>query len=89
MIDAPKLEDGKWIEFYLAGDTGKTLRYGVRSKERPGSLLGVIKWYSPWRCYAFFAGANTVFETDCLGTIQAAVYFVNEHRKAQRAGRVA
>jgi len=35
-------------------------------KDGGGGMLGEVKWYGPWRCYAFFAQAQTVFERKCL-----------------------
>jgi hypothetical protein len=33
-------------------------------------LLGHVKWYAPWRCYAFYPlGVNTLFEARCLREI--------------------
>ena len=28
--------------------------------------LGEIRWHAPWRKYAFFPDARTIFEPDCL-----------------------
>lgn len=45
----------------------KTSRWIVWSKARAN--LGVIKWYSHWRCYAFFPKNGTLFEHNCLWDI--------------------
>lgn len=40
---------------------------------RPGrdneAILGELRWYVPWRRYAFFPEAATVFSADCLEAI--------------------
>lgn len=34
-------------------------------------ILGTVKWFGRWRCYAFFPGSRTVFEKSCLRDIAA------------------
>jgi len=34
-----------------------------------GGILGVVKFYGAWRCYAFYPTDNTVFDKSCLRTI--------------------
>ena len=58
----------KWIEFNFVKDTGKTKVYSVVAIDGC-IILGVVKWYSPWRKYSFFPEPDTVFERDCLGYI--------------------
>lgn len=31
--------------------------------------LGIVKWYSAWRRYCFFAGQNTLYDPTCLREI--------------------
>lgn len=33
---------------------------------RSGGVLGLVKWYSPWRQYCFYPNALTTFSTGCL-----------------------
>lgn len=60
--------DGKWIyiDFLCKSKSGKTNIYQVMNK---GLHLGDIKWWSPWRKYAFFPEEGTLFEQDCLRDI--------------------
>jgi len=60
-----------YIEFIEAppAPSGKTRRWLVQAKE--GGRLGAISWYAPWRCYAFFPIAETVYEHRCLRDIGA------------------
>lgn len=59
----------KWIET-LEIDNGnlKTRLWEIRAK-RSGHLLGYVRWYSPWRKYAFLPVPTSVFEEDCLHDI--------------------
>lgn len=62
-----------WIVFEFAGPSksGKTNEWRVQPKD-DGALaacIGVVKWYAPWRKYAFNPYTNTVFEQDCLREI--------------------
>lgn len=46
--------------------------------------LGEIKWYGPWRQYAFFPSAARVFNTACLETILDVVKFMNYSQRQSR-----
>jgi len=59
----------KWIEFKEINSAGKkTKMYTVVSKDTK-DVLGIVKWYAPWRKYSFFPYSSTVFEWDCLRDI--------------------
>jgi hypothetical protein len=60
----------EWIRFEHMGSSksGKTSIFAVLTKES-GVVLGRIAWHPPWRCYAFFPAADTVFERTCLQDI--------------------
>jgi hypothetical protein len=47
---------------------GKTQVWAVRS-HRSGDVLGEIRWYGPWRQYAFFPRVATIYNPDCLDLI--------------------
>lgn len=59
-----------WIKFEIMQrlGTAKTDRWQVHST-LGGTLLGVVKWFPPWRQYAFFPEPGTLFEQDCLRSI--------------------
>jgi len=59
----------KYIEFQEVPFKGKTKRYLIISKsdETP---LGKIQWYSAWRQYVFMSGFPTIWNKDCLITVQ-------------------
>ena len=59
-----------WIEFRRsAPDPKKVTAAWVVVPNGGGALLGQVKWYAPWRCYAFFPESGTVFERACLERI--------------------
>lgn len=60
--------DKKHIYFSIVVFTGKTWVYNVYSKEGE-HLLGQVKWYASWRCYAFYPEPNCVFESQCMKDI--------------------
>ena len=41
-------------------------------------LLGIVKWYRPWRQYCFFPEPNTVFNVGCHKDIDD---FIGQLRK--------
>lgn len=60
--------NSKWLKFSVAKHTGKTFKFDVFTEDGY-ILLGEIRWYGSWRCYAFFPSANTLFERECMRTI--------------------
>jgi hypothetical protein len=81
----------KWIKFEEKFWPGrKTKVFAVTAKT--GVHLGYVKWWGPWRRYAFFPDERTAFETQCLTDI---VEFINKlmeerkHEKANSSNRIA
>lgn len=63
----------KWIDFReIPGTNGKTRQWNVFAKDGQ-VLLGMVKWWSPWRRYVFIPATDTLFEQDCLRDIAAAI----------------
>ena len=44
-------------------------------------ILGIIKWYSQWRKYAFFPHEDTLFDNKCLKVIQDKLETLMKNRK--------
>jgi hypothetical protein len=65
------MNEPKYIQFVDAGysSSGKTKVWDVATKEDAEDLIGEIKWFGPWRCYAFYPFEKTVFEKTCLRDI--------------------
>ena len=65
-----------FLEF-IEYDSGKhkTKHFRVLHSDREGpdretgDELGVVKWYSPWRRYAFFPNPDTLYDVSCLGEL--------------------
>jgi hypothetical protein len=49
--------------------TGKTQIFEVCANDNSNTKLGMIKWRSGWRKYAFFPQTDTLFESQCLRDI--------------------
>jgi hypothetical protein len=60
----------KYLEFVLLEEKPKTKVILVISKSSE-SRLGIIKWFSRWRQYAFFPENGVVFNVECLEDIQS------------------
>lgn len=65
--------------------SGKTGVWRVLSKSQ-GSLLGMVKWYGPWRQYIFEPMPDCVFNNGCLDAISS---FCSEQNATQRTSAVA
>lgn len=53
--------------------SGKTRIWAVKNvQSASGSgnfTMGLIKWYAPWRRYAFFPSPDTLYDAGCLAEI--------------------
>lgn len=74
----------KWIYFHWIGSSasGTTQIFEVTTKNTPTVILGIVKWFAPWRQYSFYPNGDTVFEKDCLRDIAV---FCEDKTKEQRA----
>lgn len=74
---------GKWIHitFLSESKTGRTNIYEVIADT--DYFLGKIKWYAPWRKYAFFPDNDTLYEQDCLKDIANFIEKIMIERKAK------
>ncbi len=45
------------------------------------TLLGIVKWHAPWRCYSFYPMANTIFNSTCIKDI---LDFINKLMEARK-----
>lgn len=65
-----KNREFKWIfiQEKEKSKSGKTKIFSVMEK-KDGEEIGIIKWYSAWRKYAFFPCKETCYEEDCLEDI--------------------
>ena len=73
--------EGGYIVFHPDGHTGKTVIYKVVSDT---SVLGEIRWYGPWRCYAFYPEMETVYEKKCLRDIADFCELLTTEHKAKK-----
>jgi hypothetical protein len=60
----------KWIfpSYVGTSQSGRTCIWSIKANDG-NFLLGEVRWYAPWRKYAFFPEPNTLFEPDCLRDI--------------------
>ena len=81
------MSEGTHIIFVETQPKPKTKTWEVWTKEKAkprfdgGDLLGAIRWFGQWRCYAFFPRDNTIFEKTCLRDIAS---FCEGQTKAHR-----
>ncbi len=55
----------EFIEFELLKKNPKTSIYAVQNL-KSNRMIGLIKWYGPWRQYCFFPDRDTIFNMDCM-----------------------
>lgn len=74
-----------FLKFDKRGDTGKTSTWAVCNTS--GTVLGGIRWYSPWRRYCFFTlpyQQACILDAACLAEITAHITTLMDARKAAR-----
>ena len=72
----------KYLEFRLLELKPKTKVIEVISKlHLYNNRLGIIKWYSRWRQYAFFPDNGTIFNVECLNDIQSYISELKNERR--------
>lgn len=76
------IHKGNWIEFREQPQTGKTKVFHMYNSEQ-NSFLGEIKWYGPFRTYAFYTAPDCFFETECLNDITVFLKKLNLERKLE------
>ena len=77
------LQESKWIRFdEIPNEKKKTKTFEINTKDS-NALLGHIKWYGAWRCYAFYPEPNTVFERTCMNDIQNFINNLMTQRKVK------
>jgi hypothetical protein len=74
----------KWIDFVEYPTNGVTKAFTVVPKENEAIYIGKIKWYAPWRKFAFFPEPNCVFETQCLKDITSFIDKLMLDRKIKK-----
>ncbi len=75
----------QYLRFHETQQKGKKTKEVYVLASRNDAWLGEIKWYGPWRCYAFFPGAQTVFNHGCLKTINEYIEQLMDERKKARS----
>ena len=74
----------KWLRFEEAPNTGrKTGTWHVLAKQN-GAQLGEIRWYGPWRQYAFFPQAETVLAGSCFTDLAVFIRLAATARRGPR-----
>lgn len=80
----PAYWEGTHIKFIYNGDmsqTRKTSVWDVLAKADGYHHLGVVKWFSRWRKYAFYPSPGCVFEEVCLRDIADFVVWATKAHK--------
>ena len=75
-----ELIENDYIKFFELHSELKTRLYHVLNK-KSNMLLGIIKWYGPWRQYCFFPEESILFNIDCLETITKNLKILNEEKR--------
>lgn len=60
----------KYINFFLVEQKPKTNVYECRNN-KSGVVLGILKWYGPWRQYCYFPACQAVYSKGCLEDINS------------------
>ena len=70
----------RWIDIIDQPKVGLTRRFEVKNS-KSGALIGWIRWYGPFRGYAFLPCEGTVYEEDCLRDLAECVEELTKEHK--------
>lgn len=70
-----------------ATESGKTKKIYVISASS-NVVLGEIKWFGRWRQYAFFPSEETIWNPECLDTVNEKIRTLMQERKTSAAAAV-
>lgn len=73
------LGDYMFVRYRYPSKSGKTKIFVVT--DRHGGVLGEIKWFGRWRCYAFFPEIETIYNASCMTELAK---FCDEQTKEHR-----
>jgi len=76
----------KYLRFVMAEQKAKTQVWQIISKKW-GDVLGVIRWYGPWRQYIFYPEKDTIWNKDCLDDVKIFLQDLMERRKKDERSR--
>lgn len=57
----------------------KTSVWECKNAKR-GTVLGIVKWYSPWRQYCYFPTVQAVYSAGCLNDISHFIGQLKENK---------
>lgn len=47
-------------------------------------IIGIIKWYTAWRQYCFYPYPDTIWNKDCLESVNEVIISLMEERKPNK-----
>lgn len=77
-------KETKYLRFVDWGNPGKRTKHISVENPKSQAGLGSIRWYGPWRQYAFEPYMSTVYDNECLRDIALVLDELNEGQKEQR-----
>lgn len=82
--DAPcvdVIEETQYLKFDFRKSKSKLTAVVLVKAKRSAMLLGEIKWYAPWKQYAFFPRDRTLFNSECMTDILTVIAVLMKQRK--------
>jgi len=70
----------EYINFSLIEQKAKTGVYECRNN-KVNDVLGIVKWFAPWRQYCYFPSVQAVYSRGCLADIQKFIDHVDSLRQ--------
>jgi len=84
MYDVPR-KTYEYIYFQIEPPQNKKkTRIWKCHNKSSGDVLGVAKWYGPWRQYCFYPNDGTIFNGGCLDNIKSFVTMATTMHKRKK-----
>jgi hypothetical protein len=78
------IKETKYLRFFRESNIHKKTYYVSIVNVSSNRTIGVIQWYSPWRQYCFYPLRNTIWNKDCLDSVNEVITSLMEERKPKK-----
>jgi hypothetical protein len=74
------IKETKYLAFVVAPSKGKTKVVAIVNRHYD-EVIGEIRWFGRWRQYCFFPYDGTVWNTDCMESVQEVINQLKKERE--------
>lgn len=77
------IKETKYLAFVIFPTEKKTKTIAIINRHHD-EVIGEIRWFSRWRQYCFFPYDGTIWNTDCMSSVEDVIKELMEERKSTK-----